>query len=72
MKVQELIEKLAMMPQNATVYVPGYEDGVDDLTMLVLAGIERDVNEEHFYGHHDLSDDGEPGVILRGRHWKVE
>ena len=71
MSAYELIRLLAKMPPDARVYVPGYESGVDDLTAVVLCGVDRDgVGRLSCEGEFEMSRDGDPGVILRGaRHW---
>ncbi len=63
MKVSELIEKLKACPQDARVVVPGYEDGLDDVTGTEDVFIMPEAHRKHwYYGIHDRLIKDEPGA----------
>lgn len=58
MKVLELIEKLQAEDQELTVFVLGYEGGVDDVIGIQTIDVALDVNTQDYYGKHEqLLDD---------------
>ena len=68
MSAYELIRLLAKMPPDARVYVPGYESGVDDLTAVVLCGVDRDgVGRLSCEGEFEMSRDGARDCSTCGR-----
>ncbi len=54
MKVKELIEKLKELDQEAKVVISGYEGGVKEVTTSQLVTIALNVNDEWYYGEHEL------------------
>ena len=53
MRVKELIEKLSELDPELYVFVPGYEDGVDDAVISGIKQIALEVNDEWYYGKHE-------------------
>ena len=63
MKVNELIEKLKACPQDARVVVPGYEDGMDEVTGTEEIFVMPDAHKDQwYYGIHDRLIKNEPGA----------
>ncbi len=56
MKVKELIERLKELDQDALVFVNGYEGGVDDFGSISQIKVRLNVNEEWYYGKHQVID----------------
>ena len=56
MTAKKLIVVLKGAPDDTRVITRGYEDGYDDVTGAVMAGIDLDVYPNEYYGHHELSD----------------
>ena len=54
MKVKELIEKLSQLDPELMVVRSGYEGGVDEVTDYGLCDIELNVNDEWYYGKHEV------------------
>lgn len=57
MKVKELIEKLQSLPQDSRVVLNGYEGGINDCTVVKENIVYLDVNEQWYYGKHELVDE---------------
>ena len=57
MKVKELIEKLQEFDPELMVVRPGYEGGVTELESATEVMLALNVNEEWYYGEHDMVDD---------------
>jgi len=60
MTVAELIEKLSQIEdQEARVMIGGYEGGFDDIENLNLNLIDMalNVNDEWYYGNHEIAED---------------
>lgn len=61
MKVKELIETLSQLDPELMVVIGGYEGGVDEVSRYELCNIELNVNDDWFYGKHEvLSDKDKP------------
>ena len=58
MKVKDLLSLLSKMPADADVVARGYEGGVDDIVNVMLMKLRRDVNDEWYYGRHEINEDG--------------
>ena len=56
MTVAELIAALGEMPPDLRVCVRGYEDGIDDVSAVVIARAALNVNSEWYYGSHEAID----------------
>jgi hypothetical protein len=59
MKVKELIETLSQMDPELMVVVAGYEGGVDEVNKYELCDVELNVNDDWYYGKHDILENGE-------------
>jgi hypothetical protein len=59
MKVKELIETLSQLDPELMVVVAGYEGGVDEMDKYELCDVELNVNDEWYYGKHDILENGE-------------
>jgi len=55
MKVRELIDALYKLPPNAIVVRAGYEGGVAEATVVSLREIKLHVNDDWYYGPHELT-----------------
>lgn len=65
MKASELIAELQKLPPDTVVYVPGYENGLDDITKTELVQVKRDVQLTNWYfGDHEITEDGESGFVI--------
>jgi hypothetical protein len=54
MKVKKLIEYLSTLDPELCVFVPGYEGGVDDVSIEgEIKEFALDVNDEWYYGRHE-------------------
>ena len=67
MTVAELIEELRKLPQDWTVYVRGYEYGVEDVTRVNPSHFDRDIRDNPWAGPHEDVNKG----IGRDRHLEV-
>ena len=54
MKVKELIEVLSQLDPELMVVVAGYEGGVNEVDKSELCDIELNVNDEWYYGKHEM------------------
>lgn len=54
MKVKELIELLSQLDPELMVVVAGYEGGVDEIKKYKLCNIELNVNDDWYYGKHEV------------------
>lgn len=54
MTVQELIQMLATLDPTLPVVVAGYERGFNDITQIKPVEVVLNVNEEWYYGSHDI------------------
>ena len=65
MTIAELIAALGQYPPELAVLTPGYEGGYADLTPenLQLRRIQREVNQEWYYGPHEDFDPDDPRPI---------
>ena len=59
MKVKELIEKLSQLDPELMVVRSGYEGGVNEIKKYKLCNIELNVNDEWYYGKHEMLAKGE-------------
>lgn len=68
MKVSELIEILQTVNPELEVFVEGYEGGFDDIRpYITIQTFEKNVNEEWYYGPHELNSIGHvTGIVLKG------
>ena len=64
MRVNDLITLLSQMPGDAQVVVKGYEGGVDDVAEIKLVQIRKDVNNEWYYGRHEIDDAGDLQAVF--------
>jgi len=56
MTVKELIEKLKTLDPELYVFVPGYEGGFHYAGFSDIKNICLNVNEEWYYGPHELTE----------------
>ena len=56
MKVKDLIEKLRALDPELMVIRPGYEGGVAEVDYVTPTTIALNVNEEWYYGAHEVVD----------------
>ena len=54
MKVKELIELLSQLDPELMVVRSGYEGGVNEIKKYKLCDIELNVNDEWYYGKHEV------------------
>ena len=54
--VKELIEKLQVLPQEATILVDGYETGFDAVVNAQIINIEKNVKAQCYDGIYEQSD----------------
>lgn len=54
MTVKELIEHLQTKPQHLRVVIPGYEEGVKDITRIDEKNVVLNVNSEWYFGPHEV------------------
>ena len=59
MKVKELIEVLSQLDPELMVVVAGYEGGVNEVDKSELCDIELNVNDEWYYGKHEMLAEGD-------------
>ena len=59
MKVKELIETLSQLDSELMVVVAGYEGGVNEVDTYGLCDIELNVNDEWYYGKHEMLAEGD-------------
>lgn len=59
MKVKELIEVLSQLDSELMVVVAGYEGGVNEIKKYKLCDIELNVNDEWYYGKHEMLAEGD-------------
>ena len=59
MKVKELIEVLSQLDPELMVVVAGYEGGVNEVSDYGLCDIELNVNDEWYYGKHEVLSDNQ-------------
>ena len=64
MRVIDLLTLLSQMPVEADVVVKGYEGGVDDVINVKLVKIKKDVNNEWYYGRHEIDEDGDAQAVF--------
>ena len=55
MNVKELIEHLLTLDPDMRVFVPGYEGGYDDVKVSEPYTFYLNVNEEWYYGPHEIN-----------------
>ena len=58
MKVKELIEVLSQLDPELMVVRSGYEGGVKEIKTYELCDIELNVNDEWYYGNHEVLEKG--------------
>jgi len=66
MNVKELIEQLQTMPPDTMLVVDGYEDGVNNVKTVNLIKINLNVNEEWYYGAHEIDENGDTDAVYIG------
>lgn len=54
MNVEALIEQLKKYPPDTKVVIAGYEGGVREISYTGLCPIALNVNDEWYYGPHEL------------------
>ena len=54
MTVQELIDKLSLLPRDHIIIRAGYEGGVAEATDISSHKIKLHVNPEWYYGPHEV------------------
>ena len=59
MKVKQLIEVLSQLDPDLMVVVAGYEGGVNEVDKSELCDIELNVNDEWYYGKHEMLAEGD-------------
>ncbi len=59
MKVKQLIEVLSQLDPELMVVVAGYEGGVNEVDKSELCDIELNVNDEWYYGKHEMLAEGD-------------
>jgi len=59
MNVKELIEVLSQLDSELMVVVAGYEGGVNEVDKSELCDIELNVNNEWYYGKHEMLAEGD-------------
>ncbi len=59
MKVKELIETLSQLDPELMVAIIGYEGGVDEVSRYELCDVELNVNDDWYYGKHEILENGE-------------
>jgi hypothetical protein len=52
--VKELREKLAAYPDDMRVVLNGYEKGVEDVETVEEVRLKLNVNDEWYYGKHEV------------------
>ena len=63
MKVKDLIEALQKLPQDLMVVRDGYEGGLTEINNVETEHIVLNVNEEWYYGKHEIADDEDEDVV---------
>ena len=61
MTVKELIQQLQNMPPEQLVVIRGLEGGVDEVSDLENVRVALDVNEDWYYGAHEILDPRDHG-----------
>ena len=56
MTVQELIDALSKLRRDVIVVRAGYEGGVAEATVVSLREVRLHVNDDWYYGPHELSE----------------
>jgi hypothetical protein len=64
MKVKDLLALLSEMPADADVVAKGYEGGVDDIIIVQLVKLSRDVHKEWYFGRHEIKEDGDVQAVF--------
>jgi hypothetical protein len=59
MKVKELIETLSQLNPELMVVIIGYEGGVNEMDKYELCDVELNVNDDWYYGKHEILENGE-------------
>lgn len=59
MTVRDLICKLNGLPQDAPVFIYGYEGGYDDVLEIYPIRVELNMNTSWYYGAHEMICGGE-------------
>ena len=59
MKVKELIETLSQLDPELMVVKSGYEGRVNEIKKYKLCNIELNVNDEWYYGKHEILENGQ-------------
>lgn len=59
MNVRELRERLEDLPDDAMLFVRGYEGGVNDVDYVVPMRVKLNANSEWYYGSHEPAYDGD-------------
>ena len=65
--VQQLINQLKMLPEDALVLVDGYEDGLSEIRYAKLVNVKLNVYQEDYYGPHQISNLGAVNAVYLPR-----
>lgn len=63
MNVKQLIEELSKYPPDAMVIISGYEGGEEEVKSTEQCRIELNVNDEWYYGSHEVRADGDTTAV---------
>jgi hypothetical protein len=66
MNVKQLIEQLQQFDPEAMAVVAGYEGGYDEISDAGAIRLNLNVNNEWYYGKHEIDNDGECHAIYIG------
>jgi len=56
MTVKELIDNLSVLPLDSVVVIPGYEWGVERVSLISLGGLVDNEMGDSYGGNHDFVD----------------
>jgi len=66
MKIKQLIEQLQQFDPEAMAVVAGYEGGYNEISEAGTIRLNLNVNEEWYYGKHEIDNEGECHAICIG------
>ena len=64
MNVKQLIEELSKYPPHAMVIRSGCEGGKEEVKSTEQCRIELNVNDEWYYGSHEVRADGDTQLFI--------